>query len=119
MLDSKDGQIKRSQKEIEVILTEYWQNIMRKRTTNTLSTSLPLNQHQHLQDNLTKRNSNIILRSPSSSSEIVIASITNTLPETSKSQLGQRSNPADFISLSDVYHSIKSSKLNKAPGITH
>ena len=46
MLDSKDGQIKRSQKEIEVILREYWQNIMRKRTTNTLSTSLPLNQHQ-------------------------------------------------------------------------
>ena len=102
MRDSND-QIRYTQLEIEKILMDYWANIMRKRTTNTIM-------------------------GPVSSTQKIINSIIKTLPPESIICLGKNTDPTnynngsnkclrDFISRQCIFDSIKKSKLNKAPGI--
>ena len=103
MRDPTDNQIKYTQAEIEKILMDYWGNIMRKRTTNTIMGAV-------------------------SSTQKIINSITKTLPPDSIINLGNDTDPAnynnrsnkglrDFISRQCIFDSIKKSKLNKSPGI--
>ena len=103
ILDPNDNLIKRRQEDIEQVLTSYWANIMRKRDTNCIPGIL-------------------------TSTQIVIDSIKKSLPETSRLELGQGTDPTyydnesdqgiiQFLSAEAIYDSIKSSKLNKAPGI--
>ena len=103
MLDPSDNIIKYSQVEIENILVQYWEHIMRKRDTNTIPSIV-------------------------TSAQQVFQSVTKTLPHTSQIELGMGSDPSnfignstdnlvEFISKESIYESIKTSKLNKSPGI--
>ena len=106
ILDPSDNLIKRRQEDIEQVLSSYWANIMRKKDTNCIPGII-------------------------TSTQVVIESIKKTLPEASRIEsieLGQGTDPiyhdneADqgiiqFLSTETIYESIKSSKLNKAPGI--
>ena len=105
MLDPEDNNLKTKQEDIERILCSYWAHIMRKRNTNCLP-------------------------APRTSRETVTDSITRTMPDYAKELLGQNTDPSNFedlsdqrllqfihVSTQDIFNSIKSSKLNKAPGI--
>ena len=101
MLDPTDNTVKHSQEDIERILGNYWETIMSKRNTNILPT-------------------------PISSTQVIVNSIQKRMPEASCRQLGSETDHIDrgddeglkqFVSCEAILDSIKSSKLNKAPGI--